>query len=224
MRTLRNAHQARVFQGETLAETLAEVLKVEPDWRRLPGDTPEGIRRLLRRCLQKDPKLRFRDIRDARMEIDEAPSVLQPVAAKRRWLPWAASLALVTLSLGLIGILAFRSSPTAPEYRLEITTPPSRSPESLAISPDGLTLVFSAVSDGRSQLWLRSLDSGTVRPLAGTEGGFQPFWSPDNRSIGFFAGDMLKRVDIDGELVQPLAQARAAAGGAWTRRHHCVFG
>ena len=95
---------------------------------------------------------------------------------------------LMSLVAGVLGVRAFRPAPVAPETRLEINTPPTRD-ATLAISPDGLKVVFAARSAGQSQLWLRSLDSPTARPLAGTEGASLPFWSPNSHSIGFFAGD-----------------------------------
>src|SRR5205823_1790030 len=138
----------RVFEGGTTAEILSGILKVEPDWSRLPAGTPESIERLLRYCLQKDQKLRFRDIRDARLEINEAASGPQrdlpapQASARSNGLVWVSALVVAALSAALIGVLALRTGPSAPEYRLEIVTPPTRSPESLAISPDGRTLVF----------------------------------------------------------------------------------
>ena len=138
-------------------------------------------------------------------------------------LAWASALALVALMAAAIGVWALRPVPTAPEARLEINTPPTRDP-SLAISPDGLKIVFAARSAGQSQLWLRSLDSPLARPLAGTERASSPFWSPDSRSIGFFADTKLKRMDIDGGSVQTLASVTPAPlGGAWNSDGTIVF-
>jgi serine/threonine protein kinase len=211
----------RPFEGDTVTAILAEILKADPDWRRLPAETPEGIRRLLRRCLRKEPTLRLRDAGDARIEIDEARSspeldgpVRQIPSTRRERLAWASAFGLVTLIAVLLSVRAFRPAPAVPEARLEINTPPTRD-LSLAISPDGLKIVFAARSAGQSQLWLRSLDSPAARPLPGTERASTPFWSPDSRSIGFFADSMLKRMDIDGGSVRTLASAPAGLGGAW---------
>jgi len=219
----------RVFEGETVAEILGGVLKTHPNWQWLPAGTPEGIRRLLRRCLEKDPNVRFRDVRDARLEINDVLSgTLQDGGVARisaaRWprLVWSTVLALVTL-IAALGVRAFRTVPTAPEARLEIQTPPTRDAGSLAISPDGQKIVFSAMSEGRSQLWLRSLDSVLPQALAGTEQAFSPFWAPDSRSIGFFADTSLKRVDINGGSVQTLAHAQSPIGGAWNRDGTIIF-
>ena len=219
-----------VFEGETVGEILAGVLKTDPDWRQLPANTPEGIWRLLRRCLQKERKLRLRDIADARLEIDEARSgpqrdahVVRNASRRGERLAWMSALALVALIAAAAIAWAVRPLPSAPEMRVEITTPPTSDPISLAISPDGQKIVFVATSDGRPRLWLRSLDSGSARPLAGTDGGFYPFWSPDNRSIGFFADGKLERIDIDGGLVRAVANAPNPVGGAWNRDGTILF-
>ncbi len=163
------------FAGETISDTIAAILEREPEWRALPAQTPAGIRQLLRRCLDKDPKRRLRDIGDARIEIDDVQSglqqdgrVAQAPAGSRRRLAWTSALALIALIAAAMGVWALRPAPTAPEARLEINTPPTRDP-SLAISPDGLKIVFVGRSAGQSQLWLRSLDSPLARPLPGTE-------------------------------------------------------
>src|SRR5205823_2606703 len=103
----------------------------------------------------------------------------------------------------------------APETRVEIVTPATADPTSFALSPDGRQIVFVASGDGPSRLWLRPLDSTTARPLAGTEGAAIPFWSSDNRSVGFFADAKLKRVDVAGGPPQTLATAPGFRGGTW---------
>jgi Tol biopolymer transport system component len=99
--------------------------------------------------------------------------------------------------------------------RVEITTPSTSNPLHFALSPDGGRLVFVASGDGLSRLWVRSLDGVAAQPLAGTDNAEYPFWSPDSRSIGFFAESKLKRIDIAGGPPQALADAPAARGGAW---------
>ena len=225
------------FAGETVSEVLSEILKSEPDWRWLPPDTPDGIRRLLRRCLQKDPFERLHHIADARLEIDDAGRQTgEPgetaAAPGRRGLGLLVALALVTLLAGAQTVRlwqAARSGPAAPQMRLAITTPPSsgtRVPaelQSLAISPDGLKVAFVTVSEGRSQLWLRQIESETARPLPGTEFGVLPFWSPDSRSVGFFANNELKRIDIEGGSIKTLARAPFGRGGAWNHDGTILF-
>src|SRR5262249_16040931 len=143
----------------------------DPDWRRLPAATPEGIRRLLRRCLQKDERLRFRDMRDVRIEIEETQGgadtdalIVQGISRRKKRIAWLSALALVVLiAAATIGLIA-RRVPPAPEMRLDITTPATTSPASLAISPDGQKIAFAAISEGRPRLWVRSLDSVAAKP------------------------------------------------------------
>src|SRR5262249_48849575 len=164
------------FQGETIGEILGEVFKAEPDWQRLPPNAPEAIRRLLRRCLQKDRTRRLKSADAARIEIEEAltgstaaPEVRMAASSKKRgWLAWAIALA---LGAALASVLYFdRIAPPVPEIRLEVNTPSTVDPLSFAISPDGRRLVFSALNEGKSQLWVRPLDSPTAQPLAETDG------------------------------------------------------
>jgi Tol biopolymer transport system component len=123
----------------------------------------------------------------------------------------------------IIWMLASRTVPAPAEVRFELATPVTPDPISIAISPDGQQIVFAAPSNGRQQLWLRSLNSTVSRPLAGTDGGINPFWSPDSRSIGFFADGKLKLIDIDGGLVRELARAPNPIGGAWNRDGTILF-
>jgi serine/threonine protein kinase/Tol biopolymer transport system component len=210
----------RAFPGEDVSETLATVIKGEPDWRTLPASTPTSIRRLLRRCLTKDPKARLSDASVARMEIDEAlssPDVDRTQATSRRErVAFMSALAVVTLvAVAALFWALSRPLPIESEMRLEITTPPTTDPVSMALSPDGQKLAFVANVDGRPRLWVRSLDSVAARPLAGTDGARWPFWSPDSLSIGFFAGTQLDRIDVDGGLVKQLASILSGGGGAW---------
>jgi eukaryotic-like serine/threonine-protein kinase len=217
------------FGGETVTETLARVLEREPDWTRLPPGTPEGIRRLLRRCLQKDRPRRLHDIGDARIEIDEEQDNPRPGRSERQRKPgrtqWLWASALVVISAIALAELVWilQPSPIAPEMRVEVTTPPTTDPVSLAISPDGQRIAFVARDEGRSRLWLRELNAVTARPLAWTDSAYYPFWSPDSRSIGFFADGKLKRMDIDAGSVQVLADATAGRGGAWTTDGTILF-
>ena len=222
-----------LFKGDTVSEVLADVLKTDPDWTRLPADTPESLRRLLRRCLQKDPKKRLQHIGDARIEIDE-PESASPAASGSAAVPRARerrAVGLVAASLvvaaGAVATsiwLAVRPAPApaTSEMRFEITTPPTPDPVSLAISPDGQKLVFVGTSDGQSLLWLRSLDAVSARPLPGTDGARFPFWSQDSRSVGFSADGKLKRIDVDGGSAQPLANGEGA-GGTWNRDNLILF-
>ena len=211
------------FQGETISDTIASILGGEPDWGALPETTPPRIRLLLHRCLEKDPSRRLRDIADARLELDEesdaprAAAVVPMVSRRGERLAWASVVALVTVLAAAIAMWPRRLSPPAPEMRLEIATPPTMQPWSLAISPDGRLLVFAGTSDGRSKLWLRSLGGVSARQLDGTDNASYPFWSPDSQSIAFFADGRLRRLDLDRGSVQVLGPAAAGSNGAWNQ-------
>jgi serine/threonine protein kinase len=212
----------RLFEGATVSDTLAQVLMKEPDWNALPAKTSAPIRKLLRRCLEKTRKQRIDSAVAARLEIEEAleaPTSLAGVPSRAmQRLAWAAS-TLVVLIAAIEGVWLLRprtNVPAAPEVRLEITTPPTTDPLSFALSPDGQKIVFVATFAGRPQLWLRGLDSISARPLPGTEYSSMPFWSPDSRSVGYFANSRVEAIDIESGSIQQLtATAMVPAGAAW---------
>src|SRR5436190_5328835 len=215
------------FPGKTVSDTIAAIIEREPDWAALPAETPPAVRQLLRRCLEKDPQQRLHDIADARIELDDVKSgalVPGPIArAGRRG--WLISTAVVVLVAAAAAAAAWRLRPVsaAPEVRLELTTPPTRD-VSVAVSPDGRNIVFVITAPGQPQLWLRALDGLSPPPLPGTERATMPFWSPDSRSIGFFAGISLKRIDIDSGAVRTLSSSSAVAiGGTWNRDGVILF-
>ena len=221
-----------VFTGDSVVEILGAVLKSEPDWQALPQETPLAVLSLLKRCLQKDRNRRMRDVADARFQIEEATTSepasratsTAPPRRGRERLAWIA----VTFALASVAALSIgypRGAPSVPpEMRLEIVTPPGADVSGFAISPNGRTLVFQATVDGKNQLWLRPLDSETARPLAGTEGGSFPFWSPNNDSVAFFAGGQLKRIDVATGFVQNLAEAPLnTRGGSWNAAGTILF-
>jgi serine/threonine protein kinase len=214
-----------VFQGETVGEIFAGILKEEPDWNKLPANVPRGIHRVLQRCLRKDRKIRMQHAGDVRIEIDEAladptpPSEATVRKSKQREaIIFVGALVLLMLLVGVAGVANLRSKTPAPEIHLELTTPPTIDLDSIGISPDGQKIVFIANKEGRPLLWLRQLDSETSRPLPGTEGASAPFWSPDGRSVGFIADDRLKRIDIDGGSPQIIGNAVGGFSyGAWNK-------
>ncbi len=222
-----------LFAGATVSDTVASVLKTEPDWTALAPATPTPIRRLLRRCLEKDRKRRLPDAADARLEIEEAltASVIDrtastPLASSpARGTPVASKAAVVAAVLGMVAfaipaVRHLREAPPAafPETRVDIVTPASDQPAAFALSPDGRNVVFVASGDSASRLWLRSLATTTAQPLAGTEGATYPFWAPDGRAVGFFADGKLKRLDVasgGAGAPQTLAAAAVGRGGTW---------
>jgi Tol biopolymer transport system component len=209
------------FSGETMADILAAIVEREPDWERLPADLPASVRRLLRLCLAKNKKNRRQAAGDVRIDIEQmlTSATERPSSPWRRvhvaWLAVAAALvvALAVLAVGSV----WRAQPSEAEKRLDIVTPFSRVPFQFALSPDGRALVFVASGDGPQQLWLRALDSTEARPIPGTEGAEYPFWSPDSRSIGYFAARTLYRIERSGGAPQILANLVGPGnGGAWS--------
>jgi eukaryotic-like serine/threonine-protein kinase len=214
------------FAGPTITDTLAAVIEREPDWALLAVATPASLQRLLRRCLEKDPKRRLRDIGDARLDIQEAfdqPDVRPQHVSRsklpvRTWAPIAATLLVVagigSLWLdrrGLSDTRVIRSSIIPPANLANL--PPQR----LALSPDGRRLAVTAPdATGRTVLWVRSLDGAAAQPLVGTDGAMTPFWSPDGRTIAFFtsADGKLKRVDASGGAVLTVTDS-LPIGGTW---------
>jgi Tol biopolymer transport system component len=217
----------RAFDGADTTDVIAAVVRGEPDWLRLPSETPAAVRRLLRRCFEKDPKRRLADMRDARfaledLERDPAPAARGATSGRER-LVWIAALVLCIAGAGALLLRRDAPAPAAREMRVEIATPPTTDPASMAISPDGEKLVYVASSDHRSMLWLRSLTSGQSTTLTGTDGASFPFWAPDSRSIGFFANDRLYRIGVDGGSLRELASAPFGTGGTWSREGVILF-
>jgi serine/threonine protein kinase len=216
----------QAFQGGTVSDILAAVLRIEPDFGLLPRELNPRLNELLRRRLDKNPKRRLQAAGDLQFELEtvaadprrKSSGVVEPTAnaSKRERLVWIV-FAFVVLIVAALAIVHFREvpAPAPPEMRTDIITPPTTDPTSFALSPDGRQIVFLASTDGQPRLWLRALDKTTSQPLAGTEGGSYPFWSPDSRSIGFFDGSNLKRIDLAGGAPQTLTQA-ANRGGAWS--------
>jgi eukaryotic-like serine/threonine-protein kinase len=221
----------RAFKGTTTAETVASVLADTPNWSLLPVETPEPIRRLLGRCLVRERSQRLDSAAVARLEIDDALSrartgVGANVVSGRRRIAWPLGLGLTAVAIGAMAALGWlgRSSPRPGELRLDIATPLAADTYSFAVSPDGQQIVFVAgASRGPLQLWLRALDSATAVPLPDTEGAVYPFWSPDAKSIGFFANGKLRRVDLSGGAAVTLADAAAGRGGSWSVDGQILF-
>ncbi|MBI1790215.1 MAG: serine/threonine-protein kinase [Acidobacteria bacterium] len=221
----------RAFEGKSQASVMAAILEHDPPpISTLQPLTPPALDRVTKTCLAKDPDDRWQTARDLKRElgwIAGAPESGSPApasftaASRYVSLPWiAAAVALIALAIPAARHL--RETPP-PETRVDIVTPATDSPASFALSPDGRKIVFGAWGDGASRLWLRSLATTAAQPLAGTEGATVPFWSPDSRSIGFFAGNALKRLDLGGGAPQTLAPAVAGRGGTWNADGVIVF-
>jgi len=232
----------RAFEGDGVSETIAGVLKSEVDWRTLPRATPASIHRLLHRCLAKEPKDRIADASTARLEIDAARGDEardgRPEAVplwRRASVAWSTA-ALLVLTTIAFGRLAFLGNSEAPVVNASVMPPEGTTlgirqfaigqALSIALSPDGHHVAFLATSaDGSRRIWIRNLAEGTSRPLAGTEAGGRPFWSPDSRSIAFFADGKLKRIDIAGGPALTISDSfgATAGGGTWNTSGTIVF-
>ncbi|HYM10119.1 MAG TPA: protein kinase [Bryobacterales bacterium] len=241
MLTGRNA-----FTGRTVTDTIAAVLDREPDWSVLPETAPAAIRRLVRRCLEKDAKDRTHDIADARIEIGEvsrepvAPEV-EPwpredaqrvvVTARTAWALAAA--AVVSLAIGAAGGARWwpvrATSPRSSLARLTIALPAGEALERgrfppVALSPDGKLLVYAAAaSGGRTNLYLRPLEDLAARPIPATEGASTPFFSPDGRWLAFYANGVLKRVSVAGGVPLTICEAPPVWSATWGENDSIVF-
>jgi len=230
----------RAFEGETLTDVSAAVLKDEPDWDALPFATPPLARSLLRRCLQKDPARRLHDIADARIEIQEAvadPDTSTPSAPPQRGaarfaraIPWiVAAVSILALLLTQVG-LRRNAPPDRPVTRLELTLPAGVElyigPSAVAFSPDGTRVAFVGIEAGNRRLYLRRLDEFETVPVRGTEGATSSFFSPDSRSIAFILTDRtMKRVSLEDGLVFTLtSEVDYTTGGAWGEDGRITFG
>ena len=229
----------KAFSGETVTDTLAAVIRAEPDWTALPANTPVHVRVLLQRCLQKDAKQRLRDIGDARIALEEVLSGAareQMAAAGRslpvRWqlLPWAVAVFCALLSAGLAAYLYFgaRAGSVTGNVTLQVALPDgvsivTRDAPSVALSPDGREIVFMGAKGSAVQLYARSLDEPEAKAIAGTENGASPFFSPDGKRIGFFANGKLKEIGLEGGTAQILTDAANQRGGSWAPDGSIVF-
>ena len=228
----------QTFSGETVTDTLAAVIRAEPDWSQLPAATPVRVRILLQRCLQKDPKQRLRDIGDARISLEEVlsgvpdPVIAAPFAVVPRWrrvLPWA--LGFLAASAGVAGWV-LKPSPSGPVTRTVINLPAGQRLAGfgdlvLALSADGSQLAYVATTQGEGgetqRIYLRAMNSLEANPISGTEGAVDPFFSPDGQWLGFFAGGKMMKISVSGGAAQVLADDSTPEGASWSSHGTIVF-
>jgi len=212
----------RAFDGETVTDVLAAVVTRDPDWNALPAATPASMRRLLVRCLDKDPRTRLRDIGEARIILanpgSAAPGPVSPSVAppRRNGMLWAGA-AVLALVAGIgVGrwLLAPQPQPQ-PAFEFDVTVPGARiETGSFTLSPDGSRLALIVRdANGDRQLCVRSMDSVEARVLTGTTGAIYPFWSPDGREIAYFANNQLFRIALDDAVARLVSPVTTPAGG-----------
>ena len=229
----------RLFNGDSVAETIGFVTTREPDWTALPVATPPSLRRLLARCLMRDPKLRLRDIGEARIALADTGAAADhdsnggapPLHPLRRAVLMAGAVTLSVITTGIGWYWgAFNTAASATSvtpYRAEIVPSPlhafdRRSTSALfTFTPDGGTLIYASSDPAARLLYRRNRDSHVAVPIAGTEGAYGPFVSPDGNSLGFFADGAMKRVPLGGGAAQTIRNMRGrdapdALGFGWT--------
>jgi len=229
------------FGGETGSDMVAAILERQPDWTSLPPATPVRVRRLLERCLAKDPRLRLRDIGDARLELDEAldsPATAPADGADRKngWtaVRWVFVPIVTAAVAGFVGwSLKPELSSATPisglTARLVIAPPPGEALSvdvtALAMSLDGRYVAYVAGQGGHRRIFLRGLDEFESTPIPGTEGGDNPFFSPDGQWVGFFANGKMKKVMRRGGMPVTISEVLAVASSApsWESDDTIVF-
>ena len=228
--------------GTTVADTMTAVLEAEPDWTALPAATPLIIRRLLKRCLEKDVKRRLKDIGDARLDIEDAltspgdASALRvgpggPATTSRTAWAWALAAAVVLGGLLFFTPAARVAPPALRSVSAELGTDASLvtfqfgQGSAAILSPNGAMLAFIAQqSEGRArQIYVRRLDRLQALPLGGTEGALNPFFSPDSEWIAFFADGKLKKIPAIGGSAETICSVLNNRGGAWGENGRIVF-
>jgi serine/threonine-protein kinase len=223
------------FKGETISDTLANILQTEPNWRALPESTPANVRSLLRHCMEKDPRRRLRDIGDASIEITETLSSftvsletvqrMQPVGLRRLIVVRLACLILVAVVTGLVTWSLTRPPPPPSQPLMRFVVNPATTigeealwHHALAISSDGKHLAYVDAGEGGGRLlYLRGMDEFKANPLPGTEGAISPFFSPDGEWIAFYdkVKKKLKKIAVRGGTPTTICEPQAFIGGSW---------
>ena len=218
----------QAFAGSDVTEVLATVLKSEPDWKALPSSTPARVRAVLERCLQKDPKLRFRDIGDVRLALDGAFETAAPAAAptpvaspRRRWVWPAAALAVAALTGAATWFITRPSVEPIVPTRFSLVLPLTdqltfAAGTMVAVSPDGQTLAYRAARNGTFRLFVRRIDQFEAQAIGDPVPGEAPFFSPDGEWIVYVLGNALRKVSVRGGPAETIAPIKETyRGGHW---------
>src|SRR5688572_9212450 len=227
----------RAFAGESVTEVAGAVIHTEPDWNALPAATSGALRMIVRRCLQKDPKQRFRDIGDVRLALDgafataDAPAPIAAATDVRSRRPGLVPLAVGAIAVALLAgtavwLLTRQPPVSRPPMRFTVAPADLESLTPLIdISPDGRMVSFIALDSNREpRVWVRPLDSFEARIVApGDEPRFPTFWSPNSRYLVLFADNKLKKVDVAGGPPETIAETMNFQGGTWGSTGIIVF-
>jgi serine/threonine-protein kinase len=229
------------FPGDDITDTLAAIVRGEPDWTRLPAEVPATVRVLLMRCLVKDRAERLSDMSVVRFLMSDAAGSLAgaagtagaaaPTAARRRVAPLliaTAALAVVATFLLTRWLMPAGTAKSGDVAHVDISLPDgvelgSTNLLPLALSNDGTRVAFVGLRDGKTRIYVRALGESEPKALEGTEGGDGPFFSPDGRWIAFFAGSKLRKIAVGGAALQTLADAPTHRGGDWGRDGYIYF-
>ncbi|MDQ2978596.1 MAG: serine/threonine-protein kinase, partial [Acidobacteriota bacterium] len=217
----------KAFAGETVSDTLAAILTKDPDWAALPAATPGSVRRVLKRCLNRDRNQRFHDITDARIELTERSEPPPPAGTPRRGLPWwiLAAVGLAAVGLTTMVLRSTGKRVELPLRKLEIAAPrlDVDAANPISLSPDGTRIAYAA--DGR--LWIRDLRQLDAREVPGSAGAASPFWSADGSFVGFASENKLWKMSSGGgdrTAITELSGAVGRAGGVtWDSENRIVF-
>ncbi|HEV2113141.1 MAG TPA: protein kinase, partial [Terriglobales bacterium] len=226
----------RAFSGKTQASIVASILASEPPAiSSVQPLTPPAFERTVKLCLAKDPEERWQTAHDVKLQlkwVSEGGSqagVAAPVVAQRKVkqrVAWMAAAGALALATGFAAAFFLQSGNRGQALQASLLPPKDLhfEPTEIALAPDGSRMTFVATAkDGNGSLWVRPLDSLVAQQLAGTDGAHYPFWSPDGKTIGFFAGGKLKKIDASGGPVVALADAESGRGGTWNREGTIIF-
>jgi serine/threonine protein kinase len=225
----------KAFSGRSQASLISSIMSSEPAAiSTLAPMTPPAFDRIVRTCLAKDPEDRWHTAHDIALQLkwvaegSPAGIAARPAARRRERLAWGAFAVAAIAALVLGVLLARQRHEPSPVFRSSILPSENTRFEfrssPMAVSPDGQQVAFVAQrSEGARQLWLRAFDALEARPLAGTDAASKPFWSPDSRFLGFFAGGKLKRIAVSGGSPQTLCDAPSGRGGTWNRDGVILF-
>lgn len=229
----------RAFDGKSQLGVMTAILEKEPESvSQIQPSTPAALDHLIKTCLEKNPEERFQTAQDAKLQLkwiasgSASSAKLEPASSARpSWWAWAVAAIAILCALGAAvayvrvasrALPVTRSSILPPAGSSYVTSSPTSGP--VVISPDGSHIAFTARDDkGKVLLYVRSLNSLSAQPVAGSEEANYPFWSADSRNIGFFSQSKLKRVPVDGAPVQVICDVSAARGGAWNKDGIILF-